>query len=340
LLSIARRLAVVVMSCVATVAFAQGEINVFCNVPLPWCEAMTAAFAKETGIRVRLTQKGAVDSLAQITAERADPKHDVWYAGAGDAHLQAADLGLTDEHKSPLLPQLYDWAVRQAEQSKFRTVGIYTAVLGIGYNTDALAKKGLPEPKCWTDLARPEYRGEIQMTNPTASPSAYATIPTLVQIFGEDKAFELLKAVHRNTNGYPRTATGAIRAAARSETTIAVTFLHEAVTEIVNGFPIKLVVPCEGTGYELGSISIIKGAPNPENARKFYEWALTPAAQRIGPDMKHFQMPSNKATPIPPEAPKMSDVSLIAYDFAKYGSASERTRLLEKWDREVFASPR
>ena len=74
---------------------------------------------------------------------------------------------------------------------------------------------------------------------------------------------------------------GAIRAAARGETTIGVTLLHDGVTEIANGFPIKLVVPCEGTGYEVGSMSIVAGAPHLANARRFYDWALTPAAQKI-----------------------------------------------------------
>jgi len=38
--------------------------------------------------------------------------------------------------------------------------------------------------------------------------------------------------------------------------------------------------------------------------------------------------------------PKLSDVKLINYDFAKYGSAAERRRLLQKWETEVNAQPR
>ena len=62
----------------------------------------------------------------------------------------------------------------------------------------------------------------------------------------------------------------------------------------------KILVPCEGTGYEVGSMSIVKGAKNLENARKFYDWAFTPAAQKIGAELKNFQVPSNKASPPPP----------------------------------------
>ncbi len=324
----------------AVSAFAQGTVNIICSVPMTWCQAVGAAFTKETGITVGIQQKSAGEAMAQVAAERANPKLDVFYTGTGDPHLQAAEMGLTEEYKSPMLPQLHDWAIRQAEQSKYRTVGVYSGALGIGYNTELLAKKKLPPPKCWADLANPIYKDEIQMANPNASGTAYATLATFVQIFGEDKAFELLKAMHKNTNNYPRSGVGSIRAAARGETGIAVTFLHDGVTEIEAGFPIKLVVPCEGTGYEIGSMSIIKGAKNLDNAKKFYDWALTPAAQKIGGDLKNFQTPSNKATPPPPGAPNLGEIKLINYDFAKYGSAAERKRILEKWDKEVYAIPR
>ena len=333
-------IAAFVLALCATAAHAQGQLNLICSVPIPWCEAIAAQFTKDTGIKVGMTQKGSGESMAQVSAEKANPKYDVWYAGTGDPHLQAAELGLTDEYKSSMLPQLHDWAVKQAEQSKYHTVGIYTGALGIGYNPELLAKKNLAPPKCWADLANPIYKDEVQMANPNASGTAYSTIATFVQIFGEDKAFELLKGMHRNTNNYPRAGAGAIRAVARGETSIGVTFLHDGLTEIANGFPVKIVVPCEGTGYEVGSMSIIKSARNLDNARKFYDWALTPAAQKIGGDLKNFQTPSNKSTPIPAGALKMTDIKLISYDFARYGGAAERKRILEKWDREVGALPR
>ena len=317
-------IAAFVLALCATAAHAQGQLNLICSVPIPWCEAIAAQFTKDTGIKVGMTQKGSGESMAQVSAEKANPKYDVWYAGTGDPHLQAAELGLTEEYKSSMLPQLHDWAVKQAEQSKYHTVGIYTGALGIGYNPELLAKKNLAPPKCWADLANPIYKDEVQMANPNASGTAYSTIATFVQIFGEDKAFELLKGMHRNTNNYPRAGAGAIRAVARGETSIGVTFLHDGLTEIANGFPVKIVVPCEGTGYEVGSMSIIKSARNLDNARKFYDWALTPAAQKIGGDLKNFQTPSNKSTPIPAGALKMTDIKLISYDFARYGGAAER----------------
>ena len=330
----------VLLLAAASAAFAQGEVNVVCSVPLPWCEALAAAYLRETGTTVNLTVKTPGDALAQLAAERDDPRHDVWYAGTAGMHVQAAGAGLTEEYRSRRLPELADWAVREAERSGFRAVGVHAAALGIAYNTRALAQKRLPEPRCWADLARAEYRDEVEVPNPISSRTAYTALATLVQLFGEERAFELLRGIHRNVKTYQRTGAGPIRAAARGETTVAVAWLHDAVTEIANGFPIRLVVPCEGASYEVYAMSIIHGTPRMEGAKRFYDWALGVSAQRIGGQMKYFRVPSNKAVPVPAVAPNWSEIKLVPIDFVRFQSASEQRRLLERWDREVHAAPR
>lgn len=153
-------------------------------------------------------------------------------------------------------------------------------------------------------------------------------LATFVQLMGEDQAFTFLRALHRNINQYTRSGAAPARAVATGESPIGITFLQDAVTQKVNGAPVSIVAPCEGTGYEIGSMSIIKGARNLENAKRFYDWALTPAAQALAAEAKSYQLPSNREAPVPPEAPRFEDVRLIDYDFAKYGSAAERTRIL------------
>jgi iron(III) transport system substrate-binding protein len=166
-------------------------------------------------------------------------------------------------------------------------------------------------------------------------------LATLVQLMGEDKAFDYLKALHKNVNQYTKSGAAPARAAATGESIVGITFQHDAVVQAINGANVKIVSPCEGTGYEIGSMSIIKGAKNLENAKKWYDWALSKEAQSIGAEAKvSYQVPSNKNASPPPQAPKFSEIKFINYDFAKYGSSAERTRLLTKWDKEVFALPK
>jgi iron(III) transport system substrate-binding protein len=332
------------LTLVAAAAAAQaqgsGQLNVVCSVQDEWCSLMSSAFAKSSGLKVNVLKRGSGEALAQLIAERANPKIDVWFGGTGDPHLQAAEQDLTLEYKSPSLPQLHTWAQDQAQQSGWRTVGVYSGPLGFGYNTELLAKKKLPVPKCWKDLLSPSLRGEVQVANPASSGTAYTMIATIVQLMGEDKAYEYLKGLHQNVSQYTRSGTGPIKAAARGETTVSISFVHDAPGEQMQGFPIATETPCEGTGAEIGSMSIVKGARNLDNAKKFYEWALTPSAQQLGVAAKQFQLPSNKATPLDARIPDFRKIKFIQYDYAKYGKSSERKRLIDRWEREVNSLPR
>jgi iron(III) transport system substrate-binding protein len=321
-------------------AGAQGGLNVYCSVQLEWCQMLATEFTRASGIKVSITQKGSGEVFAQIKAESANPRADVWFGGTGDPHLQAAEEGLTAAHRSPNLAQLHPWAVRQAEQAGYRTVGIYMGALGFGYNTELLKKRGLTPPRCWSDLLQPGLKGEVQMANPASSGTAYTAVATIVQVMGEARGFDYLKRLHGNINQYTKSGVAPVKAVARGETLVSVSFVHDVVTEAVAGFPVASATPCEGTGYEIGSLSVVNGARNPEGARRFADWALTAPAQSLGARARQFQVPSNRSAEIPKEAPKLSEIKLVDYDFKKYGSSAERRRLLDKWDREVNALPR
>ncbi len=335
-------LAASALAALATPALAQdgAQLNVICSVQAEWCNMIQTVFARSTGIKVNMSLKGSGEALAQLIAERANPKTDVWFGGTGDPHLQAAEQGLSLEYKSPALPQLHGWAQQQAAQSGYKTVGIYSGPLGFGYNTELIAKKKLAVPKTWADLLNPALKGEIQVANPASSGTAYTMVATLVQLMGEDKAFDYMKLLHKNIATYTRSGTGPIKAAARGETTISISFVHDGPGEAMQGFPVATVTPADGTGAEIGSMSIIKGARNLEPAKKFYEWALTPQAQQFGAASKQFQLPSNKATPVDPRVPDFKKIKFIDYDYAKYGASAERRRLISKWEKEVNSLPR
>ncbi|THV23347.1 ABC transporter substrate-binding protein [Peteryoungia ipomoeae] len=318
-------------------ALAAGDLNLICAADVVICEQMKGDFEKDHDIKVNMVRMSSGEAYAKIRAEARNPKTDLWWAGTGDPHLQAASEGLTEEYKSPMLDQLQDWAKSQAESSGFKTVGVYAGALGWGYNTDIFKQKGYKEPKCWADLLAPELKGELQIANPNSSGTAYTALASLVQIMGEDKAFEYLKALNANISQYTKSGSAPVKAAARGETGLGIVFMHDAVAQIAEGFPVKSIAPCEGTGYEIGSMSIVKGARNMENAKIWYDWSLKPEVQSRMKDAKSFQLPSNKTAEIPKEAPRFEDIKLIDYDFKTYGDPEKRKALLERWDREIGA---
>ena len=320
-------------------AASAAKLTFYCSAQEDWCQLMARSFEDATGINVNMTRKSSGETFAQIRAEASNPKGDVWWGGTGDPHLQAAEEGLTAEYMSPMRDQLHPWAISQAESAGNKTIGIYSGALGYGYNTELLAANNLPEPGCWKDLLKPEYKGHVQMANPNSSGTAYTTLASMVQIFGEDEGFEFMKGLHSNINQYTKSGSAPIKAAGRGENTIGIVFMHDAVKQAVSGFPVKVVAPCEGTGYEIGSMSIVDGARNMDEAKAFYDWALTAEAQNLALEVNAFQVPSNTGAKTSPSAPDMSSIKLIVYNFKKYGSSSERKRLLKKWDDDVSVLP-
>lgn len=330
-----------VVALAALPALAHAQLNMYCSSPnTAWCQGMAVGFEKATGTRVSVVQKATGEMLAQIKAEKANPKGDVWWAGPADSYLQAAEDGLLEEYQSPNIALLYDWAQRITRVSKDRVAGVYGGILALGYNTELQAKKKLPVPKCWKDLLLPAYRNEVMLGNPNSSGTAYLMLASLVQVFGEDEAFRYMKALNANVSSYARSGIGPMTAVKQGEIYVGSTVLHGVINEIVAGFPVEPVLPCEGVGYEIGSMAIIKGGRNLGNAKKFVDWALTVDAQKIGLDVKEYAIPTNRNVPLPAMVPNLTEYKVIDYDFAKYGSSETRKRLLERWEKEIAQAPR
>ncbi len=319
---------------------ARAQLSVYCGVDEDWCRGMVNAFTQQTGIRTDMSRMSNGEIYARLRAEKENPRGDIWWGGTGDPHLQAADDGLTEPYVSPLLPQLRDWAQKYSQVSHQRTVGIYLGALGFGYNKEELASRKLAPPACWADLIKPEFKGEVQMADPNSSGTAWTVLATVVQVMGEDPAFAYLKKLHQNINEYTKAGAAPALAMGRGETMVGIAFQHDIIAVAKTGKPVVTVSPCEGTGYEIGAMSIIKGAKHMDEAKKFYEWALTPAAQALAPKFNSFQLPSNANLAPPPESPDLAKIKLINYDSAKYGSAAERTRLLKRWNDEVKSQAR
>jgi len=314
-------------------------LELLCSVQSDWCTALASAFSKETGIPVRTTQKAPPDALALLTSQRALPRYDVWYAGAGDLHIAAAQSGLTDEYRSPVYTELREWSTRFAEQSGRRSVALYQRAIGIVVNTRMLEAKQLAEPRCWSDLAETRYDDQLQMTNPSQGAATRATIVALAEVYGEARAFAILKRLHENVAKYARRGTNAARAVARGDVTLAIAYLYDGANEVAGGFPVKLVTPCEGLAFDVVAMSIVKGARSKESAQRFYDWALSPASLALQYQFDFWQMPAHRQTPLHANVLNTDTAKTIPNDYERF-TPETRRRMYSVWERDVGVLPR
>ncbi|AKD37858.1 AfuA [Pasteurella multocida subsp. multocida OH4807] len=314
----------------SNMAIAEGRLVVYCSAQNIVCEKAVQGFAQKYDVKTSFIRNSSGSTLAKIEAEKNNPQADVWYGGPFDTHLQAIELGLLTPYTSPKLTEV---------MPQFQKLGngyssiVYMGVLGFGVNTERLKKLGIQDvPKCWNDLLDPRLKNEIQIADPQSSGTAYTAIATFVQLWGEEKAFDYLKKLDAHISQYPKAGTAPSRNTARAETTVGIGFLQNYSFEKENGAPIELVVPCEGTGYELGGISVIKNARNLKNAELFADWVMSKEAQELSwKEAQSHHVPTNVNAEPSPYALNPKELNLINYDFDKFGSNEIRSRLIGKW---------
>ncbi|MEW9613392.1 extracellular solute-binding protein [Shinella sp. S4-D37] len=166
-------------------------------------------------------------------------------------------------------------------------------------------------------------------------PRSFPDGESLVQMMGEDKAFDYLKALNANVNSYTKSGVAPGKAVARGETTVGINYAQDILVEKNAGFPIELALPCEGTAAGVDGMSIVKGGPNPENAIAFYEWALTPDGLSAAAQGGLLHDPANVNSKRPQGTEVLSTAKLIDYDYAKFAAKDERARLIQRWEDEV-----
>lgn len=312
-------------------------LNILCAADDAWCAAMQKAYEAKSGIQTTVVRKSTGEILDQIRREKDAPTVDVWWGGTGDTHLQAASEKLLEAYASQNETELLPWAQNFFTMSGGQSAGIYAGALGFAYNGDLVTNEALPVPSCWKDLTGESYQGKIMTGNPNSSGTAFTMLATLVQLFGEEEAFTFMKSLDRNVAGYTSAGSAPVKAAAKGETVIGISFMHDAVTQKEAGAPLVIVAPCEGTGYEIGAVSIIRGTKNRDEARRFVDFALSPDGQATGAAAGQNQVPSNVRAKLPPGAPDLSLIKMVDYDFATFGTPEERTRLLRRFDTEIHS---
>jgi iron(III) transport system substrate-binding protein len=112
-------------------------------------------------------------------------------------------------------------------------------------------------------------------------------------------------------------------------------FISDVVAEAEGGAPVKAVAPCEGTVMEVGALSIVKGARNLDNAKKFVDWTLGAKAQVLIVKASRAY-PANTTVASSPLAPKWSDIKFI--DVEGYSKSAAHKQLIEKWKNEIAGS--
>jgi len=198
----------------------------------------------------------------------------------------------------------------------------------VGVNTVEAAKRGLPMPTSWMDLTKPVYQHAITMPDPASSGTGYLAVSSWLQIFGEDKGWQFMDALNKNVTEYAHSGSKPCKDAARGETPIGISIDFRAAQMKDQGYPIAVVVPSEGVGWDIEATGLVKGTTHAHAAKEFIDWAFSDEAMRLY--AKNFPVvgASEFTRPIP-NLPDHYDRRLAQSDLA--WMAKNRDRIVKAW---------
>ncbi|PAB59657.1 ABC transporter substrate-binding protein [Anaeromicrobium sediminis] len=287
-------------------------------------------FEKETGIEVDAVRMSSGEILSRIKAEKENPKASVWFGGPADGFISAKEQGLLEKYESPNAAKI----PAEFKDAEDYWTGIYVGYLGLVGNEVLLKEKGVEMPQSWEELLKPEFKGQIIMANPGSSGTAYTALATVVQLMGEEKGLEYMAKLDKQMKTYTKSGTAPGRMAGQGECMVGITFLHDAIKYKEEGMKdIVIAAPKEGTGFEIGSVALIKDGPDQEAAKMFIDWVLTKEAQNIGQTVGSYQFLTNPEASTPEQALTIKDTKLIDYNFKWAGE--NRGEMVEKWNKAV-----
>lgn len=153
------------------------------------------------------------------------------------------------------------------------TIEINTAG-GILINPDVMKEKNLEYPKSYEDLLKPEYKGLISMPDPKASGTGYMFLKSLVNAWGEEKAFEYFDKLSENILQFTSSGNGPANAVLQKEVAIGLGMVNNGVMMIDEGNNIEIVVFEEGAPYSNYGQTIIKGKEENKAVKEVFSYLL------------------------------------------------------------------
>ena len=228
-------------------------------------------------VDVHVLRLSSGDLAARVLAEADAPRNDViWGMAVTDLLDPRIHALLTPVSGNEIdrLPR----AFRGNDHTWFAPTGFLAALC---VNREAIAERGLPMPRTWKDLASPRYRGQIAMPDPASSGTGYMVLSSLSDAGRDARGMDLVAGMARNVGQITLSGSAPCKLARIGEFPIGVSFAFSAMQSIRQGYPITMVIPSDGTGYELEGSALMKTSPHAEDARRFLAWTASDEAAAL-----------------------------------------------------------
>ena len=271
------------------------------------------------------------DLTARLLAEKDNPQADVIWGTAATSMIIFEKEGMLE----PYAPKGVDKILPQFKSPSDPPtwVGVDAYLTAFCFNTEKAKEFNLPKPTSWKDLLDPVYEGHIVMPNPASSGTGFMFVSSVLQGLGEEAGWEYLSGLDKNIAIYTKSGSKPCKLAAAGEYAVGISFAFVAARLIKDGAPLEMVLPADGSGYEVEANALVKGTDVPKAAKRFLDWAISDEAMELY--AKYFAVVAKPGFPVPEGMPADTADRLFPMDFQ--WSSDNRDSILETWTSKFAA---
>lgn len=281
-------------------------------------------FSEETKAKVEFLSMSSGEVISRIKAEGGKPMADVWFGGGIDAFMKAKNEGLLEMYK----PNGFDKIKEGFKDPEGYWISKGVTVVGFLVNNKILEDKNLPVPKTWEELTDAKYKDEIIMANPAVSGTSYSNVKGLIDLYGEEKAWEYFTKLNENIKFYGKRGKDPQEKVVAGEFGIGIIPIDKSAFDVAEKNNLTAIYPDHLCWVPEG-VAIFKNTENLELAKAFEDFILKPENQQLiaeldGKDGGQMVIDGTKGFEL-----GLPKDKFIKEDLTTFGS--KREEILKKW---------
>jgi thiamine transport system substrate-binding protein len=265
-----------------------------------------ASFEKAHGLKLRILKSGdAGAALSQAILSKSNPLADVFFGIDNTFMGRALAADIFQAHSSPALAGI-------PKELKLDPSGRLLPVdfgdVCLNYDKNWFARKGLAPPRDLPDLVKPEYKDLTVVQNPATSSPGLTFLLATVGRFGEEGYLGFWKKLRANgvyvSTGWTDAYYGQFTRAKGGTRPIVVSYASSPPAEVfysekpLKEAPTAAVLGPGNAFRQIEFVGLLKGAKEPDLARKLIDFMLGPDFQKDIP-LNMWVFPAVSQTPLP-----------------------------------------
>jgi len=313
-----------------SVAFAGGEVQLYSTMTEADLDALITCFNEVyPDIEVIVTNGSAGELTTRIAGEAGNPQGDLVWGGMADSDGQAyADIfeAWVSEYDAQNIPGY------TTPNGLYSMDHLSTVVFVV--NEELEAELGL-KIESYEDLLDPALKGMIATADPNSSSSAWNNLSNIMAVYGTDseEAWAYIEKLMPNLV-ILGSSSGVFKNTQAGEYVVGLTYEDGAVGLVRDGATnIRLQYPTNGTSASAFGCALIKGGPNPDNAKLFIDFICSAEGQTALAAYQQGTLRYTNAGYVVPEnawLPGSEEITWVTRD-VKY-LTENKTAILDKWN--------